>query len=500
MFSVSMGSPEMHKAACNHGTLAVNPHSRCDRCIIKAGDELCTPEARCHECSELSDKDWSKLLAQRRKNEGRRKSHASASPARSEASYSSTHSSARKRKASPTNSQALDPSSVNKDLGQALDFANTVITLESDSDHMDAAPRTTCTASTSVTPLPSFDASALLSSVLFSGLFQPPVSTPVPRTMPGQDAKSVNELKALLQAQSSQLAWYQSQLATQRYPAPTATLAKPPGTPTQDENPHSQQLNEDSLIPPSGHVPSTTDQAPEVSDADSDLDGEGDSDVEADAPAEAEREAYSGGEDYDVIASQQNRKVRRLDHSDNTDEFCTLSRPLPMRVMDTRSPRKSRRDWSSGHSAGRRPIRTPSPPDSRSESPAGELNVTDNSSNSKDFSFRKVLKTIASLSGAKAGPPLSEGDSRDFPLHMRSQVASPPQESLVALETTQAVVNAIRRRQTAFEKEDLRSRVGKTLARLHNSLPSMNIKPNLYRSMDGALPMEALSQPNAPAM
>ena len=168
--------------------------------------------------------------------------------------------------------------------------------------------------------------------------------------------------------------------------------------------------------------------------------------------------------------------------------------------MDTKSPRKSRRDWSSGHSAGRKPIRTPLPPDSCSESPAGELKVTDNSSSNEDFSFCKVLKTIASLSGAKAGPPISEGESRDFPLHMQSQVASPPQESLVALETTQAVIYAIRRRQTAFEKEDLRSRVGKTLARLHNSLPSMNIKPNLHRSMDGALPMEASSQPNVSAM
>ena len=115
-----------------------------------------------------------------------------------------------------------------------------------------------------------------------------------------------------------------------------------------------------------------------MSDAESEVDREVGSDDEADAPDKADREAYSGGEDYDFVASQQGRKIRRLDSDDNDDGPCGLSCPLSMRLMDSRSQRKLRRDWSSGHTAGRRPIRTPSPPDSRSKSLSGELIITDN--------------------------------------------------------------------------------------------------------------------------
>ena len=89
----------------------------------------------------------------------------------------------------------------------------------------------------------------------------------------------------------------------------------------------------------------------------------------------------------------------------------------------------------------------------------------------EDFTFKKVLKTIASLSGAKSGPPKIEGDAGDFPIRMRSQIAPPPQETLIALETTEAVKNAILKRQSNFQREDFRARMGQTLSRLHPTAP-----------------------------
>ena len=38
--------------------------------------------------------------------------------------------------------------------------------------------------------------------------------------------------------------------------------------------------------------------------------------------------------------------------------------------------------------------------------------------------------------------------------------------------------------------------MGRVRSRLHPSLPSMNVKPGLYRTMDGAIPMDAMSQPS----
>ena len=132
------------------------------------------------------------------------------------------------------------------------------------------------------------------------------------------------------------------------------------------------------------------------------------------------------------------------------------------------------------HAAGRRAIRTPSPPESRrDDSPGEEASVTDNSTFPQDdFSFKKVIRSIAALSGAQAGPPAGVRDTRDLPLTMRSQIAVPPPESFIALETTQAVRNGMLKRQLLFQEEDTKQKSGPTLARLHMTAPRMIVKGN----------------------
>ena len=76
---------------------------------------------------------------------------------------------------------------------------------------------------------------------------------------------------------------------------------------------------------------------------------------------------------------------------------------------------------------------------------------------------------------------------------MKSQATVTPPDALIALETTEAVKNAILKRQANFRNDDLKNSTGRTLSRLHPSVPSMNVKPLLYRTSDGAVPMEALS-------
>ena len=97
------------------------------------------------------------------------------------------------------------------------------------------------------------------------------------------------------------------------------------------------------------------------------------------------------------------------------------------------------------------------------------------------------------LCGAKSGPPKADRDNKEFPFTIKSQAAVTPPDTLVALETTEEVKNAILRRQANFRNVDLKNSIGRTLSRLHPSVPSMNIKPMLYRTSDGAVPMEALS-------
>ena len=73
---------------------------------------------------------------------------------------------------------------------------------------------------------------------------------------------------------------------------------------------------------------------------------------------------------------------------------------------------------------------------------------------------------------------------------MTSQAAVTPPDMLVALETTEAVKNAVLMRQANFRNDGLKNPAGRTLSRSHPSVPSINVKPMLS---DGAIFMEALS-------
>ena len=492
-----MAMPDMHKAGCNHATLAVNPHSRCDRCKTKAGEELCTVESRCDECSNTSAKDMAAIVAQRRKNEKRRKTNPSASPARSECSVS--HSTSKQHSSSSPPPSGSSARILNPDMDEA------VINLESDSDNTDSLSRARSSILTAASDtLLSPRLGPMLGQVGLNTTFQsPPLPSPAPST--STPTLSVKDLAGLVQQQSQELAWFRSQFATQKFPSPSATVSRPPDSPGKRDRSAGDARSDDgadSYLPPSGHVASNVDQAPVLSDIDSaqgDVSaahGHSDSDSEAAGTHKHRRERYSGGEDYDTSRTRQHKRKLRRDDSSPEDRESPLfhsSIPLPMRVVDPRSPAKSLVRGTS-----RRPIRTPSPPERRRyESPLTELNLTDSSTPSQEeFSFRKVLSAIASLSGAQSGPPKSDKDTKEFPLTMKSQASVTPPDALIALETTEAVKNAILKRQANFRNDDLKNPTGRTLSRLHSSVPSMNVKPLLYRTSDGAVPMEALSQPS----
>lgn len=79
-------------------------------------------------------------------------------------------------------------------------------------------------------------------------------------------------------------------------------------------------------------------------------------------------------------------------------------------------------------------------------------------------------------------------------------MAVPPPEAFIALETTQAVRNAVLKRQLLFQEEDTKQKSGRTLSRLHMTAPRMNVKGKLYASSDGAIPLDPMSQPSQPAV
>ena len=446
------------------------------------------------------------MLSNRRKNERRRASNQAMSPARSEASQLSPAAKKYKTDVLPSGLQIfslVNPAAASdKSLDAIIDLA------QSDTEFGLVSKRNTPQRAVSTaTPL-TLPVTIPLDS-LSGTLSQVEVTHSTPETS-RSDSLLMPDLQSMLRQQTalqSQLQWFQNQMATQRFPSPSATVSKPRDSPVPEGMrfaPLTTEGEDDSYLPPSGHVRSTTGADPIYTDSESDKDRSRDRSSGSQDPDDA-----SGPEDANrsPIRRSRSRQRRmsprpRSESRDSTTRPTPPSNPLSMRLTDPRSPVKPQYGWPNPQAAGRRPIRTPSPPNlDRDLSPAPELSVSDNSFLSQDdFSFKKVMKSIAQLSGAKSGPPKGVKDPRDLPLTMRSQMTVPVPDELVSLETTEAVVNSVLKRQLAFKEDDLRSKSGRTLSRLHVSAPRMNVKNQLYRSADGAIPMEALSQPSNPAI
>ena len=308
----------------------------------------------------------------------------------------------------------------------------------------------------------------------------------------------------------NQCAYLQSIAPTQKYPAPSATVSRPPDAeepitahPDQPDMDKSlgafEVLNTQDLIPPSGNV-SKSKGADIYTDSESDNVDDSQEPSDPDGPPPLYE---SGGEDYTPVLSQSHRQEGPRYESDEGERIAPTNpiAPRSMRLTDVgRSPRKSAGNWRDPHAAGRRPIRTPSPPDVECEDASlpHPSPVDTSHFSQEDLSFRTIMKEIATLSQAKSGKPKSHFDHSEFPIQVRSQAPTVKGEDFVALETTQAVINALKQRQIAFKNEDERSKGGKTLTRLHMTDPKLNVKTQLYKSLDAAIPMEALTQPVCP--
>ena len=178
---------------------------------------------------------------------------------------------------------------------------------------------------------------------------------------PGLDSEMQEKVQSLLQKQS---AYYMSVLATQVYPPPSATVSRAPDSyldtsvqPDTQAREETDSAADSDLIPPSGNV-SRNKGADIYSSSDSDA---------AQETVDLVSKLYeSGGEDYDPVPSQSQRPQPPSYESDAEDangrSSEDIQRPVPMRIAEAlHSPAKSAHNWREPHSAGRRPIRTPSP-------------------------------------------------------------------------------------------------------------------------------------------
>ena len=72
------------------------------------------------------------------------------------------------------------------------------------------------------------------------------------------------------------------------------------------------------------------------------------------------------------------------------------------------------------------------------------------------------MRSIATISSAKSGPPKGLKSSTDLPITMRSQMAMSVPDEFVALETTQAVLIAVEKLRLGFKDEDQKTVQGRT--------------------------------------